>query len=69
MDKQSIEERKRIALEAFGRELTTEQVIALGPRIDAAVRNVAILTAWEEKLGQTEPAAVHIVANGDTRDE
>ena len=57
--------------ETFGRDLTTEQVVALGPRIDAAVHNVAILAAWEETLNQTqtEPAAVHVVAIGNTQDE
>ena len=69
MDIKDIEERKRIAHETFGRELTTEQVIALGPRINAAARNIAILSEWEEKLGQTEPAAVHVVASGGTQDE
>ena len=71
MDKKSIEKRKRIAIETFGRELTTEQVVALGPRIDAAARNVAILASWEENLNQaqTEPAAVYSVSTGNLQDE
>lgn len=51
--------RKQLARETFGRELTNEQVLALGPRIDAAVRNVRILAAWEAQLEGVEPAAVH----------
>ena len=58
---EKIEARKQLAKETFGRELTTEQVLVLGPRIDAAVRNVSILAEWEERLNQaqTEPSAVY----------
>jgi len=59
MSDEQIEARKRLARETFGRELTTEQVLALGPRIDAAARNARVLAAWEERLEGVEPAAVH----------
>ena len=63
MDAAQIEARKRAAKAMFGRDLTTEQVIAFDARLDAAVRNVTILTEWETRLGLTEPAAVHHVTD------
>jgi hypothetical protein len=69
MDRQLIDQRKRLARATFGRELTTEQVVALGPRIDAVARNVAILDAWEQRLGQTEPAAVYVAPTGNNDDD
>lgn len=59
MDDEQIEARKRLARDTFGRELTTEQIVALGPRIEAAARNARILDEWEAKLDGVEPAAVH----------
>ena len=60
MEQDPIEARKQLAREVFGRELTTEQVQALGPRIDAAARNARILEAWQAELEGVEPAAVHV---------
>ena len=59
MSDADVEARKQLARDTFGKELTTEQVIALGPRIDAAARNARILESWQDTLEGIEPAAVH----------
>jgi hypothetical protein len=53
-------ELQRMALEAFGRELSEAQAEAYRPRLPTMARNVARLRAWEGKLGDTAPAQVQI---------
>ena len=56
---EDLKRRRQLVLDVFGQELTDAQVAALGPRIDAAARNVSVLDDFEARLHRVERAAVH----------
>jgi hypothetical protein len=63
----AIAELQQMARDTFGRELSAEQAEAYQGRLPTMVQAVRILQAWESRLRDTEPAAVHCTpkAEGD----
>lgn len=55
----STSELQQMARETFGRELSVTQAEAYRGRLPVMVRAVHILQAWEARLRDSEPAAVH----------
>jgi hypothetical protein len=55
----SIAELQQMARDTFGRELSAAQAEAYRGRLPTMVRAVHILHAWETRLRDSEPAAVH----------
>ena len=54
-----LERRKQLVLEVFGKTLPDDVITALGPRIDAAVRNARILEAYDREIDLYEPSALY----------
>ena len=64
MSRPSLDDVKRMAREAFGRELSDAQAEAYRGRLPTMARNVDLLRAWERRLGATDPATVQRVGGG-----
>ncbi len=67
MSQLSIAELQQMARDTFGRELSAAQAEAYRGRLPTMVRAVHILQEWEERLRDSEPAAVHrpLATEGD----
>ncbi|RMF83619.1 MAG: hypothetical protein D6736_21150 [Nitrospinota bacterium] len=55
----STAELQRMARETFGRELSAEQAEAFRSRLPFLVEAIHLLQEWEDRLQESEPAAVH----------
>ncbi|GIX49531.1 MAG: hypothetical protein KatS3mg131_3742 [Candidatus Tectimicrobiota bacterium] len=55
-------ELQQLARETFGRDLTAAQAEAYRGRLPVMAAAVRLLQAWEERLGESEPAAVFRLA-------
>ena len=56
----TVEDLKRMALEAFGQVLTDQQAEAYRGRLPVMVAAVRLLADWQGRLGETEPASVYL---------
>ncbi|MFQ5994849.1 MAG: hypothetical protein ACE5K1_07120 [Acidiferrobacterales bacterium] len=61
MKQPSHKELQKLAQEAFGRDLSDVDVDTYKERLPGMVRTIDIIREWEDRLGETEPAAVHRV--------
>ncbi len=59
MNQPSTAELQQMARDTFGRELSAAQAEAYRGRLPNMVRAAHILQEWEERLRNSEPAAVH----------
>jgi hypothetical protein len=64
MSRPSLDDLKRIAREAFGRELSEAQAEGYRGRLPTMARNVRLLRDWERRLGTLDPALVQRVGDG-----
>jgi hypothetical protein len=64
MSRPSLDDLKRMAREAFGRELSEAQVEGYRGRLPTMVRNVRLLRDWDRRLGILDPALVQRVGDG-----
>ncbi|MDA2926027.1 hypothetical protein MYX78_02145 [Acidobacteria bacterium AH-259-G07] len=65
MSQPSIAELQQMARDIFGRELTAAQAEAYRGRLPTMARAVYLLQDWEERLRESEPAAVHRTPNAE----
>ena len=61
----SMDDLKRMAREAFGRELSDAQAEAYRGRLPTMARNVNLLRDRERRLGAIDPALVQRLGGGD----
>jgi hypothetical protein len=64
MSRPSLDDLKRMAREAFGRELSEAKAEGYRGRLPTMVRNVRLLRDWERRLGTLDPAQVQRVGGG-----
>jgi hypothetical protein len=64
MPRPSLDDLKRMAREAFGRELSETQVEGYRGRLPTMARNVRLLRDWAQRLGTIDPALVQRVGGG-----
>jgi hypothetical protein len=64
MSRPSLDDLKRMAREAFGRELSEAQAEAYRGRLPTMARNVRLLCDWDRRLGTLDPALVQRVGDG-----
>jgi hypothetical protein len=64
MSRPSLDDLKRMAREAFGRELSEAQAGAYRGRLPTMARNVRLLRDWERRLDILDPALVQRVGGG-----
>ena len=65
MSSPSRDDLKRMAREAFGRELSDAQVEAYRGRLPTMVRNVQLLRDRERRLGTIDPSQVQRIGGRD----
>ena len=65
MSTPSLDDLKRMAREAFGRELSAAQAEAYRGRLPTMARNRRLLRDWERRLGTIDPAQVQQLGAGD----
>ncbi len=61
MRQPSRRELRKLAQETFGLDLNDVDVDSYKERLPGMVRTIDIIREWEDRLGETEPAAVHRV--------
>jgi hypothetical protein len=64
MSRPSLDDLKRMAREAFGRELSEALAEGYRGRLPTMARNVRLLRDWERRLGTLDPAQVQRVGGG-----
>jgi hypothetical protein len=64
MSRPSLDDLKRMAREAFGRELSETQVEGYRGRLPTMARNVRLLRDWARRLGTLDPAQVQRIGGG-----
>jgi hypothetical protein len=64
MERPSLDELKRLAREAFGRELSDAHAEAYRGRLPTMANNVRLLREWERRLGTLDPALVQRLGGG-----
>ena len=64
MSRPSLDDLKRMAREAFGRELSETQAEGYRGRLPTMARNARLLRDWERRLGTLDPALVQRVGGG-----
>jgi hypothetical protein len=65
MSRPSMDDLKRMAREAFGRELSDAQAEAYRGRLPTMAKNVRLLRDRERRLGAIDPALVQRLGGGD----
>ncbi len=68
MSRLSIAELRKMARDAFGRNLSEGEIEVYRTRLPAMVQAVTMLKEWESRLNDTVPATVHVIPVVDTDD-
>lgn len=65
----SVKELQEMALRAFGRTLSEDEAWAFRRRLPGMAMVAGKLEGWAARLGEVEPAAVHLSPKGDGGDD